>query len=161
MIPAQGAGFVTPSQRCVGTFAQPRRDGIRIKFVLTQVAAQVEPVLIVELIIEFGIKVLEIISANAPSIGSGEQERGGQQIKIRPTRRNNHGGFVLENGAFGCHIGRNVSDTSLSAPLVHVAVLHSDIQDTGKPSTETGWESSFGKGGILDGIPVENREKPE
>ena len=131
-----------------------------MELVTTEIGTEIELVLFAEIEVELGIEVEKVV-ARRGAPGNELHDRNHQEIEVGGAAGEHEGGLVFDNRPLDHDVGGNEPDTTLHMVFFLVAVLHVDVDNGGKTTAVTCWESAFYKLHRLDGVAIEDRKETE
>jgi hypothetical protein len=122
--------------------------------ITTKIARQINAVILIDLVIGFGVEIVEIKFVILIIFGCFQK-----QIGIGTPARNNKGRFVFLDRALHGQAAGNQADSPRNGIVLFVTILHFDIHHRGKSSAILRGTVSLNNTGILQGIAVEGAEE--
>ena len=163
VVPAQGGSDVAPSEvggdgvlLAVAVAAVLVRH-VAPEAVVAAVPAQVDAAAGREDVVHLGVDVVEVVAA---AVVLGE-EGAYQQVDVGAPPREDEGGAVPAQRPLHGELRGDEPHRALGLELLHVAVLHVDLQHRREAAAVTGREAGLGDLHVLDGVGVEDREEAE
>lgn len=158
VVPAHGAGGVAPVE------VEVEKVAVETKHIPAEVAADVEVVALAELVIDFGIEVVEEVVGNGRVVGIVFVRRINaprDEVEIGAPPGNHERGFVFLDRAFYREARGDEADAAGGRPFFGVALFQFHVYHRGEPAAVLRREAAFVELEVFDGIGVEGAEKAE